>query len=73
MYNTDIARKTLEAQIEGMRKRFEIDVEAGRRDAKGGIYDKWYREHRKDAGAAYDAGWRDEYAKAETVNFQIIG
>jgi len=32
------------------------DWAAGRRDAAGGYYDKWYRYNRLDEGAAYDAG-----------------
>lgn len=72
MTHTEIARKQLEARIEGMRSRFEADVKAGADDAKGKVYDKWYRNHRSDNGAAYDAGWWDEYAKTPSNEFQII-
>jgi len=41
------------------------DWVAGRRDAKGGYYDKWYRHHRQDDGAAYDAGHRTLTKPAE--------
>lgn len=34
------------------------DFEYGMRDAKIGIYDKWYRYNRSDDGAEYDAGHR---------------
>lgn len=33
------------------------DFNAGKRDKKGGFYDKWYRWNRQDDGAAYDAGF----------------
>ncbi len=58
MTQLEIARKLLDAEIEGMRRRFDLDAAAGERDAKAGIYDKWYRHHRRDNGAAYDAGWQ---------------
>ncbi len=73
MYSrVELARKRLDAEIEGMRARFEADVKAGMMDAQGHIYDKWYRNHRSDNGAAYDAGWWDEYAKSQSNGFQII-
>jgi hypothetical protein len=34
------------------------DFNCGKRDKKGGYYDKWYRYNRKDDGAAYDAGFK---------------
>lgn len=72
MTHIEIAQKQLEARIEGMRQRFEADVKAGAMDAAGKVYDKWYRNHRSDNGAAYDAGWWDEYAKTPTHGFQVI-
>jgi hypothetical protein len=36
------------------------DFRAGVRDCKAGIYDKWYRYHRRNDGAAYDKGWMHE-------------
>ena len=35
---------------------FVSDVKAGYNDAKAGVYDKWFRYHRQDDGAAYAAG-----------------
>jgi hypothetical protein len=32
------------------------DFERGRKEAKAGYYDKWYRYNRKDDGAEYDRG-----------------
>ena len=32
------------------------DEEYGYADRMNGIYDKWYRYHRRDEGAAYDRG-----------------
>ena len=32
------------------------DIEAGQRDGKTGVYDKWYRYNRADDGEAYDIG-----------------
>ena len=46
------------------------DYDAGVKDAKAGIYDKWYRHHRTDDGAMYDKGWKS--AKDETKDYQII-
>ena len=46
------------------------DYDAGVKDAKAGIYDKWYRYHRTDDGAMYDRGWKS--AKDETKDYQII-
>lgn len=67
MTKVEIARKRLNAEIEGMKARFEKDVQAGINDAKAGIYDKWYRYHRIDDGAAYDAGWLDTYKNTESL------
>lgn len=75
MTKVEIARKRLNAEIEGMKARFEKDVQAGINDAKAGIYDKWYRYHRSDDGAAYDAGWWDAYSTSANIwenGFQII-
>lgn len=33
------------------------DWNAGFNDCTGGFYDKWYRQNRRDKGAAYDAGF----------------
>lgn len=66
----ELARIELEAEINGIRARFDADVKAGERDAKGGIFDKWYMHHRKDFGAAYRAGW--EGAKVEGTDYQVI-
>ena len=47
------------------------DYDAGKRDCQFGIYDKWYRYHHKDDGAAYDAGWvyQNQITKNEKVTF----
>lgn len=42
--------------------------EAGARDAKAGIYDKWYRWHNK--GEEYDKGWKEN--KDETLDYKVI-
>ena len=65
-----IAEAKLNAKIIGLKARFNADVKAWQNDAKAGIYDKWYRHHRDDDGAAYDAGWIS--ARNENENIQII-
>lgn len=49
----------------------EKDFQAGERDCKAGIYDKWYRYHHKDDGRAYDLGWTTQNATTqnEVVKF----
>ena len=69
-YAIQIAEAKLNAKIIGLKARFNADVKAGQNDAKAGIYDKWYRHHRDDDGAAYDAGWIS--ARNENENIQII-
>lgn len=49
------------------------DYAYGERDCKTGIYDKWYRQNRKDDGAAYTAGWQAQRAKVDECSFSIIG
>lgn len=44
--------------------------EAGLRDAKAGIYDKWYRWNAKDDGAEYERGWFE--GKQEGVDYKVI-
>lgn len=44
--------------------------EAGQRDAKAGIYDKWYRYNAQDGGLEYDKGWQS--AKREDLDYRII-
>ena len=71
--NLEIRIKKAEAEIEAMKKRFEADCKEAQMDVHGGIYDKWYRNHRSDHGEAYDAAWWDEYRKTELPNgFQFI-
>ena len=45
--------------------------EAGKRDCKNGIYDKWYRYNTHQDGRAYDIGWTEanEEIQNETVRF----
>lgn len=47
------------------------DIKKGMRDCKAGVYDKWYRYHREDDGAAYDMGWvrQNERTQCENVEF----
>lgn len=70
MTQMEIAKQMLNERIAGLQARFEADVMHGMMDAKGGVYDKWYRHHRSDNGAAYDAGWMS--AKEEGKDYQII-
>lgn len=37
------------------------DYERGKRDCKRGIYDEFYKNHRRDEGYAYVCGWRSQY------------
>lgn len=46
------------------------DFNMGAQDCKAGIYDKWYRYHHDDCGAAYDAGW--QYKNEEVKNDKVI-
>lgn len=55
---SQLAQGIAEDRIKGIRKALQRDMECGKGDAKAGIYDKWYRENRADAGLAYDAGWK---------------
>lgn len=60
-------RKECENRIEMAKKNYE----AGKRDCKHGIYDKWYRYHTEYDGRAYDLGWVEQNAETqnETVKF----
>lgn len=49
------------------------DFEAGQRDRRFGIYDKWYRYNHRDEGKAYDEGWqsvkeKDKWNKLTFLN-----
>lgn len=45
-----------------------VDFDAGKRDKQAGYYDKWYRYNRKDAGQAYDEGFKSiEFTKEITI------
>lgn len=50
-----------EAEIQQLRKKVTAlnDQSAGARDARAGIYDKWYRNHRED-NSNYDTAWNFE-------------
>ncbi len=49
------------------------DEEYGYADRMNGIYDKWYRYHRRDDGAAYDRGQRRAAQSSECPDaFNII-
>lgn len=50
-----------------------LDMTAGMNDCKGGIYDKWYTDHRSDYGAAYNQGWRAMNHILGQDNIQFIG
>ena len=77
-------KKDLIQEAEKAIKREEEQLERGRRglqamkdeltgmaDCKAGIFDKWYRYHKKDEGFAYNAGWHNmnNFVKNEKVNF----
>lgn len=49
----------------------EHDYQKGIEDCKMGVYDKWFRYHRKDDGNAYDKGWafQNQTIQCETVSF----
>lgn len=49
----------------------EHDYQKGIEDCKMGVYDKWFRYHRKDDGNAYDKGWvyQNQTTQCETVSF----
>ena len=59
--------ETIKAQIATA----EHDYQRGVDDCKIGVYDKWYRYHRKDDGDAYDKGWvfQNQTTQCETVSF----
>lgn len=50
-----------EAEIQQLRKEITAlnDRSAGARDARAGIYDSWYRNHRED-NSSYDIAWNIE-------------
>lgn len=50
-----------EAEIQQLHKKITAlnDQSAGARDARAGIYDKWYRNHRED-NSNYDTAWNFE-------------
>jgi hypothetical protein len=52
-------------------KQARHDYDQGMNDCKNGIYDKWFRYHRKDDGRAYDLGWvfQNQTTQNETVKF----
>lgn len=49
----------------------EHDYQKGIEDCKMGLYDKWYRYHRKDDGISYEKGWvfQNQVTQCETVSF----
>ena len=53
--------KEMETQLLELRKKATAlhDQSAARRDARAGIYDKWYRNHRED-NSNYDTAWNSE-------------
>ena len=53
----------MEAQLSKLRKKATAlhDQAAAIRDARAGIYDKWYRNHRED-NSNYDTAWNFEKA-----------
>lgn len=48
------------------------DYEAGQRDRRFGIYDKWYRYNHRDEGKAYDEGWRSSSENDRWNNLTIL-
>ena len=66
-----INRIKVEAKEKEMRAR--KDYKAGIADCQAGQYDKWYRYHREDDGAAYDAGWQEANADIQLENIRFIG
>lgn len=62
---------SIDARAEMQKQVAEQDYNTAQSDCKLGIYDKWYRSHRKDDGVAYDLGWMhaNEIFKNENVNF----
>lgn len=53
--------ESLTDKIKALQKWQEVfgDEMAAIKDARGGIYDKWYRHHRED-NSAYDTQWEIE-------------
>lgn len=53
-----------------MKKETLKDFQAGKRDCRLGIYDKWYRYNHND-GRSYDLGWTAQNltVQNETVRF----
>lgn len=53
--------ESLTDKIKALQKWQEVfgDEMAAIKDARGGIYDKWYRNHRED-NSAYDTQWEIE-------------
>lgn len=49
----------------------EHDYQKGIEDCLMGVYDKWFRYHRKDDGASYDKGWvfQNQVTQCDTVSF----
>lgn len=64
-------RKEIFAEAKAKIKLGEHDYNQGIEDCKNGVYDKWFRYHRKDDGRAYDLGWmfQNESTQNEAVKF----
>ena len=65
---TTLARQSERNPVNAVR-----DFEAGQRDRRFGIYDKWYRYNHRDEGKAYDEGWqsvkeKDKWNKLTFLN-----
>lgn len=46
--------------------------EAGKRDCKNGIYDKWYRYNTYQDGQAYDMGWTEANEEVQNENVRFL-
>lgn len=59
-----------EAKIrEGAARRY---YEAGKRDCKAGVYDKWYRYNTCNDGLAYDLGWTEQNKETQNEVVRFI-
>lgn len=53
-------------------KQAEHDFKQAEEDCKNGIYDKWFRYHRKDDGLSYDLGWMNQNKTTQNAIVSFI-
>lgn len=68
----DCYKEALTAKLAFELSRAANHYDAGVRDCKAGIYDKWYRYHTPNDGQAYDMGWIEQNKETENEKVTFL-